>query len=73
MRLPCIDQRSPVSYGFGPPPGVVILALPNFWKSCTIGLDFNNPLLKNMSFARAYFFFYFSYSSPTAVKSGKRS
>jgi len=27
-----------------------------------------------MSFARAYFFyFYFSYSSPTAVKSGKRS
>jgi hypothetical protein len=52
---------------------VVILALPNFWKYCTIGLDFNNPLLKNMSFARAYFFFYFSYSSPTAVKSGKRS
>ncbi len=52
---------------------VVILALPNFRKSCTIGLDFNNPLLKNMSFARAYFFFYFSYSSPTAVKSGKRS
>jgi len=27
-----------------------------------------------MSFVRAYFFyFYFSYSSPTAVKSGKRS
>ena len=31
-------------------------------------------LVANMSFARAYFFyFYFSYSSPTAVKSGKRS
>jgi len=29
---------------------------------------------QTMSFARAYFFyFYFSYSSPTAVKSGKRS
>jgi len=29
---------------------------------------------RTMSFTRAYFFyFYFSYSSPTAVKSGKRS
>ncbi|AMP03623.1 hypothetical protein CPter91_1240 [Collimonas pratensis] len=36
-------------------------------------LIFNNPLLNTMTFARAYFFFYFSYSSPTAVKSGKRS
>ncbi|MFC5474560.1 hypothetical protein [Paraherbaspirillum soli] len=34
---------------------------------------FLKNLLKNMSFARAYFFFYFSYSSPKAVKSGKRS